>query len=338
MTRVAGVISAHNQERWIEEAITSLLPEVDELVVVDDGSRDGTGDIIAALADRHGFAVITHEQARGVSEAYNAAVRATDAGVVLIQGGDDVALAGRGARTVAALRDPHVVLVYSLPVVIDALGRLLPADAAGEFFVSGTVADPLSHLFNMGNYICAPSVGLRRDDYLDAGGFPSNIEELQDYALWLELGARGRFHCDPEPLVQYRKHTSNLSRAASGVDSPRRRRRAAESAWVRNRFLDRADAAALTRVAPTPGDPDAGPLTRDEQALLVRLAHRDPVIVRRGLSDLFDLLADEGDAVLTRLGVPRSALAALASRADHHGLAELGRAKALVDALRADAR
>jgi GT2 family glycosyltransferase len=337
MTRVGGVISAHNQERWIAASIESLLPEVDELVVVDDGSADGTGEIVASLARRHGFVLVTNTQPRGVSEAYNEAIRATSADVVLIQGGDDVAVSGRGARTLAALEDPGVTLVHSLPVVIDAEGRRLPPDAAGEFLAGATMGDPLPYLFNTGNYVCAPSTGLRRSEYLDAGGFPSNIDALQDYALWLELAARGRFHCDPEPLVHYRKHSSNLSREASGVDSARRRREAAEDAWIRNRFLDRADQETLTRVAPTPGSPDAGPVTRDEQAMLVRLTHRDGVIVRRGLSDLFDLLADEGDGALSRLGIARSDLSVFATRADHTGLAGLGRSRALLSALGVDA-
>jgi glycosyltransferase involved in cell wall biosynthesis len=338
VTRIAGVVSAHNQERWIAASIESLLPEVDELIVVDDGSADGTGAVIASLAARHGFRVITNTRARGVSEAYNAAVRATEAEVLLIQGGDDVAIAGRGARTAAALRDAGITLVHSLPIVIDALGRRLPEDAAGEFLAGATMKDPLPYLFNTGNYVCAPSAGLRRRDYLDAGGFPSNVDALQDYALWLELAARGGFQCEPEPLVQYRKHTSNLSREATGVDSRRRRREAAEDAWIRNRFLDRADPETLARVAPTPGSPHAGKLTRDEQAMLVRLSHEDNVIVRRGLSDLFDLLADEGDGALSRLGISRSDLGIFASRADHSGLAGLGRAKAVLSALTADDR
>lgn len=336
MTRVAGVISAHNQERWIAASVESLLPEVDELVVVDDGSADATGEILASLAGRHGFRLITHAEARGVSEAYNAAVRATDAEIILIQGGDDVAVHGRGARTAATLSDATVTLVHSLPVVIDALGRRLPADAAGEFMAGATMKDPLPYLFNTGNYICAPSAGLRRRDYLDAGGFPSNIDALQDYALWLELAVRGRFRCDPEPLVHYRKHASNLSREATGVDSTRRRREAAEDAWIRNRFLDRADSASLARIVPTPGRPGAGDLTRDEQALLARLVNGDAVLVRRGLNDLFDRLADEGDGVLARLGISRSDIAVLARRADHSGLKGVGRARAVLRALRVE--
>jgi hypothetical protein len=333
MQRVGGVVSAHNQERWIAASIDSLLPEVDELVVVDDGSTDRSGEIIASMAKRHGFRVISHGEPRGVSEAYNAAVRAVDTEVILVQGGDDVAVPGRGARTVAALSDAGTVLVHSLPVVIDAATRLLPADCAVEFLAGATVTDPLPYLFNRGNYICAPSVGVRRDDYLANGGFPSNIETLQDFALWLELAVRGRFHCDPDPLVRYRKHTSNLSRVVTGLDSTRSRIRAAEDAWIRNRFLDHADSATLTRIAPTPGKLGADQLTRDDQALLVRVTHHDSVLVRRGLSDLFDRLAVDGDVALSRLGIQRADIADFARRADHSGLKWLGRARAVLGAL-----
>jgi hypothetical protein len=333
VTLVAGVISTHNQERWIAASIESLIREVDELVVVDDGSSDGTGDIIASLSRRHGFQVIVHAQARGVSEAYNAAVRATSAEVIPHP--------GRRRRVAARER----CTLSCSPV--GRRGHDVGAQPAGRDRRRGSSAagrrgggvhrrshdeGPLPYLLNTGNYFCAPSVGVRRADYLDAGGFPSNIDALQDCALWLELAARGRFHCDPEPLVRYRKHSSNLSREATGLDTIRRRRGAAEDAWVRNRFLDRADSAALRRIAPTPGSPGAGPLSRDDQALLVRLAHR-ATLVRRGLNDLFDRLADEGPAALDRLGISRADLSVLAGRADHSGLAGLGRARALLSAV-----
>ncbi len=332
----AGVISAHNQQRWIATSIESLLPEVDELIVVDDGSADESAAIIKQLADRHQFRFIRNTEARGVSEAYNEAVDSTDADILLIQGGDDQAIPGRGARSEAALSNPDTILVYSLPTVIDAVGRRLPEDSAPEFLPGATMEDPLPYLFNVSNYICAPSTALRRRDYVDHGGFPSNIDALQDYALWLELASWGRFACESTPLVEYRKHTANLSRQVSGVDSQRRRREAAENEWIRNRFLDRASSATLSRIAPTPGTAGSEALSRDEQALLIRLTHSDPLLVRRGLHDLFSLLAAEGDSVLTRLGIPRSSLTSFANQADHLGLASLSRAQAALNAISAE--
>jgi glycosyltransferase involved in cell wall biosynthesis len=330
MTRVAGVIAAHNQERYIREAVLSLRAEVDELVVVDDGSRDGTSVVLADLEGSADIRVLRHDEPRGVSVAYNHAVESVDADVLLIQGGDDVTLPGRRAASVAALADASVTLVHSLPRVIDGAGSVLPDEAAGEFFVELAPSELLSRLFNIGNYVCAPSAAVRRVDYVAAGGFPPGIDLLQDYALWLELAVHGAFHRTPEPLVEYRKHGSNLSREYVGVDSDRRRRYFAELAWIRDRFVDRASADVLHRLRPLPpAPPDGEPWTRDELALLLRLGHSDRPLVRRGLADLFDLAVAHGDEGLKRLGLTRRDLDRLASIADHEGLGQLGRVRAI---------
>lgn len=328
MTRVGGVISAHTQAPWIEEAVRTLHSEVDELVVVDDRSRDSTPEILRSLASELRFTLIEHSEALGVSASYNEAVEAIDAEIVLIQGGDDRTLPGRAAATAAALSDPAIRLVDSLPLVIDAAGLVLPAETAGEFLTARESGDVLGHLFSVGNFVCAPAVGVRRADYLSAGGFPLAIDLLQDYALWLRLLEEGGFRRLPDPVVEYRKHASNASREQSGIDTPQLRRSAAERDWIRNRFLDTASRATIHRLGPIPGRPAASELSREDAALLLRLASGDRALTRRGLSDLFTLLGQEPGA-LARLGIDRAELGSLSVIADHDGGAEFGRGVAI---------
>lgn len=308
MTRVGGVVAIHNQIRWAEEAIRSLAAETDELVVVDDGSSDGSSELVGSLASQIGFRAIRNSSPRGVSEAYNAAVEMLDAEIVLIQGGDDRTLPGRARASIAQLEDPRVALVHARPVVIDALGRYLPDEVAGEFQAFDD-QDPLPILFYDGNFICAPSAAVRRADYLEAGGFPSNVEQLQDYALWLQLAARGRFVHLPEPVVEYRKHASNLSREVSAGDSPRVWRELFERDWIRNRFIDRAGDDVLVRLGPLPQRAESAPT--ETRRLLLRLGSQLPGLVRRGLADLFDELGERGDRVLDEVGIGRAGLAEL---------------------------
>ncbi|AYF98346.1 glycosyltransferase [Protaetiibacter intestinalis] len=329
--RTSGVIAAHNQLRWIETAIRSLAAEADEVVVVDDGSTDGTAELLETLVREEGFTLIRNTVARGVSEAYAVAVEASSGEILLIQGGDDRTLPGRAAASIAALSDPSVSLVHSDPVVIDADGNVLPHGAAGEF-QEPHVSDVLRYLVETGNFICAPSVAIRREDYLAHGGFPAGIALLQDYALWIELARVGRFDRLDAPVVEYRKHGGNLSREYTGIDTARRRRHAVELSWVRERFIQAADRRDLDRLG-APAAANGQLLARDDRALLLSFALGDQGVFRRAVDDLLTRVAKDGVEVLDTLGIAPGDVAELIYRADPENLAALGRSAAVLRAL-----
>lgn len=331
----SGVVACYNHEDYIAEAVESLVHQVDELIVINDFSIDGSGAILDAL-DYPNLRVIHNEQRLGVSLSYNRAVAMTSADILLIQGGDDRSLPGRSERQREVFEDLAVVLSYSLPRVIDAAGRILPDSVAGEFLIGGSEIDPLKTLFFGSNYVCAPAAAVRRVDYLRHGGFRGGLELLQDYDLWLSLAAEGRFAVIDEPVVEYRKHASNLSREYVGMDSPKRRRFAAEQEYIRERFLREAEDATIARLAGMAGLADqlVRDLERADVVALIQLAHPDKVIVRQGLRRLFDLAGGpDGLNRLARMGVSARDFAEFTVRADHENLEGVGRALAAVNAV-----
>jgi glycosyltransferase involved in cell wall biosynthesis len=207
----AAVIATFNQERYIAEAVASLAPQVDEVIVVDDASSDGTRAVLDALTIPN-LVVLSNQHQLGVSRSFTRAVDRASSEILVIQGGDDRSLDSRVKAQVGVLRDPSVSLAYSVPTVINGGGQRMPPELSAEFLIGIDADDPLDFLFFEANFICAPSVAMRRADYLALGGFPAGLDLLQDYALWLQLAAVGSFHRLPTPGVEYRKHGSNLSR------------------------------------------------------------------------------------------------------------------------------
>ena len=331
----AGIVATFNQESYIGEAVDSLRRQVNELIVIDDASTDDTAAILRAMSFPN-VRVLRNETRLGVSRTYNRAVAAATSDLLLIQGGDDRSLPCRSRRQVQAFEDPSVALAYSLPQVIDSRGRILPDTVAGEFLIGQTDLDPLSHLFFESNYICAPAVAVRRADYVRLGGFRGGLDLLQDYDLWLALAAEGRFVVIDEPVVEYRKHGTNVSREYTGLDSPNRRRFAAEQEYIRARFLSRATPETLRRLAEHVGLDLAkfADLRADEKVAVVQLAHSDKLMVRRGTSFLFDAAGEpDGAARLHRLGLTMQDLGLFALKADHENLEGVSRAAAVVKAL-----
>jgi hypothetical protein len=324
----AAIVATMNHERYVAEAIASLIDQVDEIVVVDDASTDGTAEVLAAITSPV-LTVLRNETRLGVSRSFNRAAEHARSDVLLIQGGDDRSLPDRAARQATALARPGVALTSSRPHVIDGAGRRLPAEVGAEFAIKPAEVPALPFLFFGANYICAPAAAVRRSDFLRLGGFRPGLDLLQDYALWLDLAAEGDIDVDDEPVVEYRKHASNLSREYVGFDAPRQRRLTAEWDHLLGRFLAHAAPDTLDALAQHAGIDQQrwGALDPDRRRTLILLSHPNPLMVRRGLSDLFTIAGDPGgDQALDEMGLGFGDLAAFATRADHRDLGAVARA------------
>lgn len=221
----SGVIGSFNQIEFIEEAVVSLVNQVDELIVVDDQSQDGTYEKLMHLESIYSeLRVIKPKTKLGVSGVYNLAAMESNCEILLMQGGDDVSMEHRAKTQIAILEDPKISVAYSLPSLINRYSQILPASAAPEFFREWMYDDILAELFYIGNFICAPSVAMRKADYLKLGGFPINVDAYQDYGLWLTAADIGNFKSSEAPIVNYRKHSRNLSKLDFSQSAVNRRK------------------------------------------------------------------------------------------------------------------
>jgi|GEM_PF-2553703 len=209
----SGVIASFNQIEFIEEAIVNLVGQVDELIVVDEQSQDGTYEKLIDLEGRFStLRVIKPMYKLGVSGACNLAANEARGDILIFQGGDDVSTKHRSETQIAILSDPKVSIAYSLPTIINRYSQVLPNSVGMEFFREQTYADVLAELFFIGNFICAPSVAMRRADFIELGAFQINVDYFQDYGLWLKAAEIGNFVKSEVPVVSYRKHSKNLSK------------------------------------------------------------------------------------------------------------------------------
>jgi glycosyltransferase involved in cell wall biosynthesis len=101
--RLSVVVPAHNARRFISDAIRSALDQLapdDELIVVDDGSTDGTGDLAETLGPR--VEVVRADRNSGSAAARNAGGRRATGDALVFLDADDIALPGRLAMQRAA--------------------------------------------------------------------------------------------------------------------------------------------------------------------------------------------------------------------------------------------
>ena len=182
---VSVVIPTYNRRKRVRQAVASVLAQTFqdlEVIVIDDGSEDGTGEDLAGLDGRVRY---RWQANRGVAAARNHGIRLARAPVVAFLDADN-----------RWLPDHLEVLVALLDGHPDA--RL--ASTSPEFTVSGDerpqdarLIDPMPAelLSNRTGYVSG--VAVRRDALIEVEGFDERLEVGEDDDLWLRLAMRGRF-------------------------------------------------------------------------------------------------------------------------------------------------
>jgi glycosyltransferase involved in cell wall biosynthesis len=206
--RIGVVIPAYNAAAWVGEAIASVLAQTHHdwsLVVVDDGSTDGTGDVVARVRDAR-VRLIRRANA-GVSAARNTGVLALGGYTChahLFLDADDWLAADALSRLAAALdAAPHAVAA-SGPYV-SAGSRRVRTPPSGEILERLLVRN----LFANGGHVL-----LRTEAVQAAGGFVPGIAYGEDWEFWIRLALRGPFAAaqGPAPVLFVRQHASGAYR------------------------------------------------------------------------------------------------------------------------------
>jgi glycosyltransferase involved in cell wall biosynthesis len=196
------IIPVFNLERYVGEAIESALaqtlPADDvEVIVVDDGSTDGSGTV----AQRHGSRVCYLRQAnRGLAAARNAGLRMATAPFVTFLDADDRLWPEKlAAQLDAFAARPAVGVVTCGSRHVDAAGVALPPHGWAR-----AEGDILARLV-LGNLWPTHAALVRREVAVGAGGFDETLTSAEDWDLWLRLARAGvRWALVDRPLVDYR--------------------------------------------------------------------------------------------------------------------------------------
>ena len=196
------------------ESILSQLPARSEIVVADDGSRDGSPESLAALGDPRIRILPPADPSRGpLGPARNAerALAAARGEIVFLADQDDVWLPGKVERVLEALRSATLVLHDAWLYRPDADGKFVRAERLGEI---RPWAPGLFRNWLRNGYVgCC--MAFRRELLREALPFP---ERIPMHDQWLGLAAERKFSVAyvPEPLLLWRRHAGTATRPEGG--------------------------------------------------------------------------------------------------------------------------
>ena len=211
---ISVVIPAYNEERHVGDALDSVLAQSRpplEVIVVDDGSTDGTLEVV----DRHpGDIRVIEQDNRGCPGAFDTGFRAAAGDFVALLPADDV-------WEPQKLEWQHEVLTAH-PEVDVVFGAARTFGLVEGAFVRPSqigLLDSASfarEMYTRNSLIPDPSAVVRRSLYTGLGGYEPLIGE--DYEFWMRaLRAGATFYFDPRPVVLHRVHGGNLSYRAIDI-------------------------------------------------------------------------------------------------------------------------
>ncbi len=205
---VSVIIPVYNQAEYLRAAIDSVLAQTwreFELIVVDDGSIDGTPDVIHSYGNQvFGF----RKENGGGASALNYGLRRARGRWIAWLSADDAWEPTKLGRQLEAVEGkPEVGLVYTDYIWIDRAGKPL------RRFSMPTVSSRASRLLRLlwGSYVNGSSALIRREVFDQVGLFDERDRFTPDYDFWLRLAMDHEALRVPEPLVRYRIHGAQSS-------------------------------------------------------------------------------------------------------------------------------
>ncbi len=199
---------------YLAEALETILAQSRvpcEIVVVDDGSLDGTADILETFrrrSDKFPFRIVSLPPS-GLAKARNAAVEAAQGTLLVFMDADDIADPDMIASMVSVMeQDADIALAFCCVRHIDA-------DGTPTGLISKAPPTPVTSAdFLISNPMHATSGTIMRAEAVRrVGGFDESLSAMADLDLAVRIGhsGAGRLHCEDRILIDYRRHSGQVT-------------------------------------------------------------------------------------------------------------------------------
>lgn len=210
MPQVSVIIPTYNRAEFLRSAIASVLNQTYqdfEIIVVDDGSKDNTENVVSHFNNRK-IRYVRHETNKGVTVARNTGILNSKGAFIAFLDDDDEWLPQKLIRQMALLRRSPLQTgaVYTGLLRVDhrsgkTVGEWIPTKR-------GNLFDELCFENCVGT---ASTVLLKKECFNTLGLFDEDICFGEEYDMWIRVSKSFLFECVNEPLVKYRVHAAKLS-------------------------------------------------------------------------------------------------------------------------------
>jgi glycosyltransferase involved in cell wall biosynthesis len=210
--KISICIPVYNSAAYLTAAVESALAqECDsfEILIVDDGSTDGSAEIAAGFAERSSLVrFVANSTNIGMVPNWNRCMELARGEYIKFLFGDDLLSLPDNISRLAGILDrhPEVVLACSFRTIIDQNGHAMSDEG---FTPTGRSVEGLwamrSCLYSAWNHIGEPTVVMFRKKQAERGFLPG-FRQSVDLEMWCHLLLQGNIWCEREPLAAFRRH------------------------------------------------------------------------------------------------------------------------------------
>lgn len=327
MPKISVIIPSYNHEKYVSEAIKSVLKQTYqdfEIIIVDDGSTDRTVNEIKKF-DSKKIRLFEFGINQGAAVAENKGIYESKGEYVSILNSDDVFFPDKLEKQVAFLSShPHIGAVFGYAQSIDEDGHSLKGKDQNDFQETNKSRfEWMNYFFYHGNCLCHPSVLIRKSCIGGTDWYDKRLAQLGDFDLWIRLCMEHEIYIIPEDLIGYRYRSGEAN--ASGNRPDVRKRSLWERIHVLRNYLNIKDMVNLLKIFPKARiygkdiDPDMIPFILANLALEIydSLAH-----LNFALGTLFDQFNDKtiADKIFKRYNFSYPDLIKLTGKYDAYNL------------------
>lgn len=202
---VSVIMPVFDCVNYIEEAVNSILNQTFtdfELIIIDDGSTDGTTSILGQLEDDR-IKIILKKDNEGVSKATNDGFRLAQGKYIARMDGDDIALKERFEKQVKVLENnPNVFICSGLVQYLGGSNVIIPYKEKHQEIITELL---------ISCSICMGATMFRKKE-LSGYFYDENKNNGEDYDFWTKVAWLGEMYTVQEVLLLYRVHDNQASK------------------------------------------------------------------------------------------------------------------------------
>ena len=208
MPLVSVVVPCYNHEKYVKETIESIINQTYkniELIVIDDGSKDNSVQVIQEMADKHGFTFV-HRPNKGLSATLNEGIRLSKGKYFSAIASDDILMLEKIEKQVTFMEaNPEYGMCYGKIVYFEDT-----IEKTSEYPNSNKEGWVFDDLLNYGCFIPAPSTFIKKEVFKSVGGYDESLW-IEDWDMWLRISKKYKIGFINEYFAFYRRHDSNIS-------------------------------------------------------------------------------------------------------------------------------